>query len=251
MAQAINLKGVKYTKEDLTSKLNTASIKHILDSVKTTTHCQRNWDYDQPVTNEDLNTIIDACTNMPTKQNAVTYELFIVKDKEKIKKIYEYSAPGFDTNDDIEECWDELPNFSKPKNIREYYDKINRYQNGQVNAPVVLLWTYTSYSNFNDYNVDSPIDIGISAGVAGLMANILGYRTGFCACIDGEKLKDLLSKNSSTITEFGVAMGIGKPRIGIEHNKTFLNETFLEFLPTYKKHILGQETEKPIPVHYI
>ena len=251
MTKAISLEGVKYTEKDLTPKLNDTSIKHIIDSVKTTTHCQRNWDYTQPVTDKDLNTIIEACTNMPTKQNAITYELFIVKNKEKIKKIYEYSAPGFDMNDDTEVHWNELPNFSKPENISEYYDKIGRYQNGQVNAPTVLLWTYTSYSNFNDFNVDSPIDMGISAGVAGLMANILGYRTGFCACIDGKKLVDLLGENSSTITEFGVAMGIGKPKIGVEHNKTFLNETFLSNLTTYKKHILGQDTEKPIPVHYI
>ena len=46
--------------------------------------CQRNWDHSRPVNKDDVDTLVQVATNMPTKQNIGYYSL-LVSTNQKLK----------------------------------------------------------------------------------------------------------------------------------------------------------------------
>tara|TARA_B100001057_G_scaffold53610_5_gene47630 strand:- start:19273 stop:19749 length:477 start_codon:yes stop_codon:yes gene_type:complete len=72
---------------------------------------------------------------------------------------------------------------------REFYTTCSiadgeEWRNSQTYAPLVLLYsTYPKYNRYEPYN-DIAMSIGLSSGAAALAAANLGYKTGFCKCID-------------------------------------------------------------------
>mgnify|MGYP000896525164 CR=1 FL=1 len=169
----------------------------IRDLALTSNHCQRNWE-DTPVEESKIQAIIDACTRMPTKQNFDYYELVVVTDPYVRQKIAKYSI------DKIQ--------FKR----NETYPK---HGNPQMQAPLLLLWmSKEGYDNRVDVNVS----IGISSSAASLAAVEQGLATGFCQCVQGPKIRELLFDNGYIDTtyniKFELAMGIGYPRKDMPHN---------------------------------
>jgi hypothetical protein len=87
---------------------------------------------------------------------------------------------------------------------------LRRY-NGQVLAPVVLIWLAKQFNQaVNDYNENEFLrtnnDCVISATMAMCQAEELGVNTGFCGCIGGQEIADRLNKPKSTAI---VSMGFG------------------------------------------
>ena len=52
-------------------------------------HCQRNWIESKKIPEEHLNYIIEACTDMPTKQQKDVYSLVAITDRKIIKELFE------------------------------------------------------------------------------------------------------------------------------------------------------------------
>ena len=81
--------------------------------------CQRNWNYDIPVKDQDIETLIQVAINMPTKQNVDYYELIVSTNKNFNKS-----------------CYDSAINPDDP-----YFEsEPNKLRNGQVNAPLLFIW---------------------------------------------------------------------------------------------------------------
>ena len=149
---------------------------NLTETVKTAERCQRNWDYSNPVTQEDIEKIVGVATSMPTKNNRSYYELIVSTDLDFNKMCYTHAI---DKNN---------PHFNR---------EIHR--NTQVLAPLLLIWRPTPISNikdpFDDNFVTSYlVSIGISTGAAVLTANSLGYRSGYCQCIEQEELNAEMQK---------------------------------------------------------
>jgi len=162
--------------------------------------CQRNWDFDNPPTEEHINLIINAAKNMPTKQNNSYYRIIASTDYEFNTKIY---------------------NVAIDPNNRDFKRPVHR--NTQVLAPLLLLFVPSGLHIQNKFGDDENINfhtaIGIASGVAAYTAATLGYKTGFCSCIDCDQFHDLLTTELDiNFREFGVglALGIGHPLDGYD-----------------------------------
>jgi hypothetical protein len=171
-------------KEDLT--------KFIIESAKSTEGCQRNWDYDYTIPQDHIDTIVTTAITMPTKQNLEFYSLVVSTDRDFNYNFY----------------------------LRTFKDEIgfpNQGRNAQTNAPLLLLW----FKN-QEIQGGSGINIGVSAGATALVANMLGYKTGFCCCME-DKISSMLKKKGIYTKRITLALGVGMP------DSTMPDRNFVKF----------------------
>lgn len=177
----------------------------LLSAASIAQRCQRNWS-DDSVAAEDLDYIIRVCTTMPTKQNVPNYRLIVSGDRELNHRIAETAA-------------------YQPIDVKQFAEGI---QNHQLLAPTVLLWygdaVYAAKYNEPDhvFKEDLYNSVGISSGAAALCAASLGYRTGFCKCMEQAPLDALLRDHGVEISPhqgFVCALGIGLPLEGHVHTE--------------------------------
>ena len=158
-------------------------------------HCQRNWDYNHFVPDDDIATLIEVATTAPTKQNLSYYKLIASTDRSFNNYCFKNSIdPG---NSDT---------FTR---------------NTQVDAPLLLLWCYDPQAGDDNNELfvpDQSVSINydksimISLGATALAAAQLGYRTGFCQCVVRESINQKLKETFNKDLVFsGTFLGIGKP----------------------------------------
>jgi hypothetical protein len=168
----------------------------ITEAVKTTEGCQRNWDYNYSIPQEHIDTIINTAITMPTKQNEEYYSVVASTDQKFNEKCY--------LSTDIE---------------------TNRGRNAQIKAPLLLIWVKNE--NFigkdNSFEGNISLNTGICAGGTALVANLLGYRTGFCRCIEQNPVIELLKKEKIFTSYIELALGIGMPDL------TMPDRNFIKF----------------------
>ena len=182
-------------------------------------HCQRNWDLAQEMPQEDLDLFIHAVQNCPSKQNVAFYKAHFVTNREIIESIHKHTA-GFKRPDDgVEET-----NSQTLANLLVIFESVDPSTKNNPNE----------YVNDELYNIDVSRDvqsdhsllkrdenmaIGIAAGYLNLLASMLGYGTGCCACFDGAEVSKIV-KNENPIA---LMMGIGfkdSTRNRREHHQT-------------------------------
>ena len=186
-------------------------IQHdIINASELAGKCQRNW-IDEQIDDFDLQTIVNACMNMPTKQNVTMYELMVVQKEENIDFLYEHST---------------VPEHDKTDN--------DRWRNAQMLPPTVLLWYGSSKNknvisegdfsqgviNYSTTHMDNiKLNAGISMGAAALTATQLGYHTGFNCCFNtNESIIEFGQRTNPDIESFICALGIGKPKDELPRN---------------------------------
>jgi nitroreductase len=173
----------------------------ISQAALTTQHCQRNWDYDAIISENDIATLIDIATSMPTKQNLSFYKLIVSTDRE-----FNHFC---------------FTNAHNPNNN----DTFTR--NTQVDAPLLLLWCWDPQAEYDNKELlvpDESISINyqksvmISLGATILTAAQLGYRTGFCQCAVHEPINEKLKEKFNRDLQFsGTFLGIGAPNPNAEN----------------------------------
>jgi hypothetical protein len=201
--QAIN--HIKYLYNELITQLVNGPVYTEMNVEKASfiaERCQRNWDYNNPVSIADVNSIVQSAVSMPSKQNRQYYKLIVSTNTDFNRLCYTLAIDR--TN----------PKFGFGKDINYAY-----HRNGQVLAPMLMLYTPADESGiddpFNDdFNKNFYTSIGISSGVAAHSAAMLGYKTGFCACsVWGELYTALNEQYNIPIPEWnsGLMLGIGNP----------------------------------------
>lgn len=174
----------------------------LTEAVKTAERCQRNWDYDNPVSPIDIQKIVEVATTMPTKQNRKFYELIVSSNPEFNKICYTHAI---DPNN---------PHFTNRK----------IHRNTQANAPLIMMWRTVDQTKVeasdpfkDEYTKNYFTSVGISSGAAVLTANALGYRTGYCNCLDYDNLMNELEQKFNILRDNGapvleaMIVGIGMP----------------------------------------
>lgn len=160
----------------------------------TAEHCQRNWDLDYVIPEEDIDALIRVATTMPTKQNRDYYKLVVSSNSEFNKSIF---LTAIDKED-----------------LR------TAGRNTQVDAN--LLFLYITNKNFaqddmlknEDSKDDSLLAVGISSGALALSAAQLNYKTGFCKCFLNHEIKNMLEQYNIKLLEEEnpiLMVGVGKP----------------------------------------
>ena len=167
--------------------------KNIRNSVIKSQHCQRNWDLSKTVPEADIELMIHAATQCPSKQNVAFYNVTVVQDRDTIEQLHA-NTQGFrllDTNEMI--------------------------TNSQVLANVLFVFTATDTTQramnknqrdeANDMSViqrDANIALGIASGYLNLTATMLGYSTGCCQCFDPDAVRDILETKHRPLLMMGI-----------------------------------------------
>jgi nitroreductase len=196
-------------------------------------HCQRNWDLTKVIPDDDLELLIQAVTECPSKQNLAHYKVHFITNRNIIEEIHN-NTEGFARNYTDEEITYEtnsqtlanlLVVFEAYDFRKKLYtdlvvrnDETQKILNNQELSPV-------------DKEVlkrDQQVAVGIAAGYLNLLSSILGYSTGCCSCFSPEPIQNILN----TKNEILLLMGIGFKND--EMNRRIHQKTGFIF-PTKKK----------------
>ena len=154
------------------------------------------WWKDQPIESTKLDAIIKCAYLAPSKQGNYDFEIVVLTDSPAGKEFKQWLY------------WDNTACLDK---VRGKPGEGQRRYNGQVLAPVVMIWLAKQFEQpVNDYSENEFIrtnnDCIISATMAMCQAEELDINTGFCGCIGGRDIADRLGKPNSTAV---VSMGFG------------------------------------------
>lgn len=166
--------------------------EHIKTSIDTSQHCQRNWDLSKSVPQEDLDLMIYAVTQCPSKQNFAYYCVHVITDRSIIETIHN-STSGYMTAADKM-----LTNSQCLANVLFAFEIIDPSNNSKSHNK-------RRENKNNDIIIkDSHIAMNIATGYLNLTAHMLGYYTGYCQCFDSDAVNEIL--NSDNIS---LLLGVG------------------------------------------
>jgi len=200
--------------------------KMIKETIHESQKCQRNWDLNKQIPEEDKNLIIESATNCPSKQNLNYFKLHVIEDREMIEKIHD-NTKGFGP---IYSDYDsELRGENSYDENRQ--EEGEMYTNPQVLGQMLLAFTKNEDTLLqrqedDDWSEDRSMAIGIAAGYVNVVATQLGYSTGCCKCMDSEAVAEILGESPILLMGVGIA---DKTRDRREHH----TEDFK--FPTLKK----------------
>lgn len=224
--------------------------KSIIKAVLRSQRCQRNWDLDKSIPEEDLKVIETAVTQCPSKQNVTFYKPIFVTNRDIIQKIHDSSMLGGVINKNTHEFSMKtqsqllanllvvLVEDFRESDI-EHSPALAAYMQGKLQTEIedIHLEYYDNDKQqlvtmlSEDYKRDRSIAVGIAAGYMNLASSLMGYSTGCCQCFDVPLVKELLGVNNDIL----LIMGIGfkdENRNRREHH-LFTDEMFT----TKNKHI--------------
>ena len=167
--------------------------KDMIELANTIEKCQRNFDWSKPLPNKHVKKILNVASSMPTKQQLQYYHITAIENEALAREFYTTCTQS-----------DGTP-----------------YANSQTYAPLLLIWTCNK--NYKDHApyTDVHMSVGISSAAAALTSASLGYKTGFCKCIEKEKnyyknkedkqiAKDKLSEICERVSEENITLEMKK-----------------------------------------
>jgi nitroreductase len=179
--------------------------KAIKDAIIISQHTQRNWDLSKEIPAADMDLLIHAATQCPSKQNIAYYKTHFITDRKLIEQIHAVTTFKsrhqkykimtntqvlanllivFEKNDFIPSLWEDIPRSNETDAI---------IQGTQTEADMECL------------RRDAEMAVGIAAGYLNLTASLMDLRTGCCACFDPEAVQKILGMEREPL----LLMGIG------------------------------------------
>lgn len=173
---------------------------------ETAERCQRNYVITQLLPKEHVDYITSVCTTMPSKNNKNLYRLLAIQNTNISRNIY------------VKGAW--TPGDPRLKEVS------NQYRNGQVYAPLLLIWDRSICPHDKDTIEDHYMSVGISSGAAALAAAELGYKTGFCRCLQDKKVEGVLNKHTGQTLNLKITLmlGIGLPDERFDRKECVLDD---------------------------
>jgi nitroreductase len=231
--------------------------------------CQRNWDLSRSIPAEDIETMKVAVTDCASKQNRVFYKCKFITNRDIIEQIYDCTEGAGYTSRNRNE-WHTLEELGF-KNTQEaisngYYkwtlrgidifSKRLMDKNPQVLANLLVAFirdrdpsegARTNEEYMQGRHIggsehiltqrDESVALGVGSGYLTLVANMLGYSTGFCQCFDpsavnvNPNVSNILGETEDTL----LLVGIGYPDPNLPRRIHHI--TGRQF-PTYDKDII-------------
>tara|TARA_X000001316_G_C921315_1_gene35661 strand:- start:462 stop:1076 length:615 start_codon:yes stop_codon:yes gene_type:complete len=194
-------------------------------SITASQRCQRNWDLDREVPEEDIKTMKVSVAECSSKQNRVFYKAIFIQDREKIEAIHEatdgfvYDLKTGASTTNPQTLANVLVAFVEDRDPSEGVRTTEEYEGGRIKG---------------EYKHDSHIALGIGSAYLTLTANLLGYKTGCCQCFDAKKVGKILGDEKPMLL-----MGVGFPgknKSRLEHHK----DPNFRF-PSFNKHVIVED----------
>lgn len=178
-------------------------------------HCQRNWDLNREIPEDDLNLILTAATECPSKQNIAHYNLHVITNRDLIEKIHSHTVGfrGTQTNSQV------LANVLIVMEQKEVIDHKNLF--GFVNI--------SNDEKKESFSRDACMAVGVAAGYINIVSSMLGYSTGCCACFDSVGVKEALGIEGDVLLMMGIGFKNHELSRRVHHN----DHNFV--FPTIKK----------------
>ena len=201
--------------------INAHTNSEIEKSVIRSQHTQRNWNLDKKLPKEDVNTLLQAVTNCPSKQNIAFYKVHFIQDRDIIEEIHE-NTYGFGTGKapvngirQTETNPQTLANllviFEDYNYLDDLKDDIHRSQE----TAEYLKNGYWCEETQQDITRDKQIALGIAAGYLNLTASLMGYRAGCCQCMDPIAMREIAMLREEPL----LLMGVGFPQEGVSRRR--------------------------------
>lgn len=172
----------------------------------------KQWD-NTPIEQEKIDTILNTVYLAPSKNGHYDFEIYALTDSAEGRAYKEWLY--------WEDAWcytgkrplDSNPPVSGPK----------RY-NGQLLAPLVLLWLSKDYPKAPNSKGEAEwiraiTDCTVGATIAMCQAELLGLQTGFCASLQGKLAAEHFNKPTKVAF---IAMGIGYATVNAEFDRPLL-----------------------------
>ncbi len=202
-------------------------------------HCQRNWDLDKEIPQEDLDLILHAATQCPSKQNVAFYKVHFITNRDIIEAVHDQTE-GFSANHEageFETNSQTLANlliaFEEEDFAHARQEDNASWRNEQIDA---FDGNKMTASHKKALTRDTFMAIGIAAGYVNLTSSMLGYGTGCCACFDEYAVAETIGAKNP----IKLLMGVGFKNAG--KNRRVHHKTDFVF-PT--------KTKQPITVNHI
>ena len=185
--------------------------KNILaQAIERSQHCQRNWDLSRPIPQDDIDLLILAATQCPSKQNVAFYKLHVITNRSVIEEIHKHTK-GFGTV--INNKYIIETNSQTLANLLFVYEYVNEfeinYQREQHTKEIIQR--------------DRNMAVGVSSGYVNLTASLLGYFTGFCACFNPQEIKKILNSSGDIL----LMLGVGYQNTSLNSRRHHLNPNFI------------------------
>lgn len=180
--------------------------KDIKSAIIKSQHCQRNWNLEKAVPKDDLDLLIHAVTNCPSKQNVSYYNVYVIQDRNIINQIHSQTN-GFVVND----SGDTTTNSQVLANllfafVEKDFENVEVDKNKHINTQLEnLIQNAITKEDLENLKRDRQTAIGIASGYLNLTASILGYSTGCCMCFDPYKIKEIIGADGPV----SLLMGVG------------------------------------------
>jgi nitroreductase len=171
--------------------------KDIKNAVIKSQHTQRNWDLTREVPDDDIQTLIHAVQNCPSKQNFAFYKAHFITNRDIIEQLHEasmglgYADP--ETGERVE-C----------TNPQVLANLVVVFEEAEMSDEYWKKWNDNDFSREDLHRRDLDTAIGIAAGYVNVIGTMLGMQTGCCACYDVPKVKEILGLKKDPILLMGV-----------------------------------------------
>ena len=197
--------------------------KDIFKAIHRSQHCQRNWNLDQTIPQEDIDIILESVTKCPSKQNKRFYDVHVLQDRDMIEKLHKLTY-GFSINLDVT-----TTNSQTLANLVLVFESVfdpllakYAYLNRCILNPAVNVneidWSNHEYDETllkhceQEMKRDEHMAVGVAAGYSNLTASMMGYATGCCACFDKSGVKELLGLKGECLLIMGIGIPGDRPR---------------------------------------
>jgi nitroreductase len=176
-------------------------------------HCQRNWDLSKEVLQEDLDLLITAATQCPSKQNVAYYKAHFITNRDLIESIHGqtdgFTVNSKETTTNTQVLANLLVVLEKYDDVESYYrnDQWDQFKKGIPNTGAEKL-----------IERDRNMAVGVAAGYLNVVASLLGYSTGCCACFYADGVKEILKLDNEPILLMGIGFKDETLNRRIHHN---------------------------------
>jgi nitroreductase len=164
-------------------------------------HCQRNWNLDKTIPEDDLDLLLHAVTQCPSKQNAAFYSVYVITDRTVIEKIHEKTSGFFIVTEG-----------KTVTNSQTLANMLFVFTNNTKKSSRLQDQLHKYGENNHGLNSGLYINIGVASGYLNLTATMLGYSTGCCQCFDQDEISKILNTDDEVILMMGVGFKSDLPR---------------------------------------
>ena len=177
----------------------------IKDAIIISQHTQRNWDLSREISQQDMDLLIHAATQCPSKQNIAYYKTHFITNRDLIERIHAVTA--FKSRSQKHPI---MTNTQVLANLLIVFEKVDFIPSLDGDIPrsnetdAILAGTQTE-ADMECLRRDAEMAVGIAAGYLNLTASMLGLRTGCCACFGPDQVKEILGLDNEPL----LLMGIG------------------------------------------